>query len=85
MLRGESPHERLFLWRYAAADQDAVRRGDWKYLRSGEDEYLFNLARDVREQADLKDVEPGVLADLKSEFTAWNASLLPKLEAESAT
>lgn len=85
-LQGDAPeHERLFLWRYAASDQDAVRRGDWKYLRSGEDEYLFNLAQDVREQADLKDAEPGVLAELKGEFSAWNAMLLPKLEPETPT
>lgn len=83
VLQGEGPHERLFLWRYAAADQDAVRRGDWKYLRSGEDEYLFNLAEDVREQADLKDLEPEVLAQLKGEFADWNAALLPKLEVET--
>jgi hypothetical protein len=28
-------------------------RGDWKYLRSGTTESLFNLAEDVREQANL--------------------------------
>lgn len=85
VLQGEAERERLFLWRYAAADQDAVRRGRWKYLRSGEDEYLFDLAQDVREQADLKDAEPGVLAELKSEFAGWNASLLPKLEPDTPT
>ena len=85
VLQGEAERERLFLWRYAAADQDAVRRGDWKYLRSGENEYLFNLAQDVREQADLKDAEPAVLEQLKGEFAEWNASLLPKLEVEPAT
>lgn len=82
MRDSEATHDRTLLWRYAAADQDAVRQGEWKYLRSGEDEYLFNLAEDVREQADLKESNPEVLTQLKQQFTSWNQTLLPKLVPE---
>ena len=49
-LTGESrsaPHSYLF-WRWIA--QSAVREGDWKYLRGGSREYLFDLRNDKEEK-----------------------------------
>jgi arylsulfatase A-like enzyme len=40
--------ERTFFWRNS--NQDAVRRGRWKYLNDGTREHLFDLATDQREQ-----------------------------------
>lgn len=70
--------DRLFFWRFATADQDAVRQGPWEYLREGEREYLFNLAEDVREQADHRELEPELLARFQDRFRSWDQTLLPK-------
>ena len=74
----EAVQERTFFWRFATADQDAVRQGPWKYLREGERQYLFNLAEDVREQADYRELEPELLTWLRGQFKSWNETLLPK-------
>jgi arylsulfatase A-like enzyme len=70
-------HPRKLFWRYKASEQAAVRDGDWKYLKIGGHDYLFNLARDERERANLKDDEPQVLKRLMGEYDAWNVSMLP--------
>ncbi len=67
---------RLF-WRHKVADQAAVRDGDWKYLRLGGKEHLFDLSRDERERADRKAEEPARLAALRDAWAAWNATMLP--------
>ena len=67
---------RKLFWRFRAGDQAAVRDGDWKYLRMGSDEQLFNVAADPRERANLKDREPGRFAQLKTDWAAWNAQML---------
>ncbi|HEY0436511.1 MAG TPA: sulfatase-like hydrolase/transferase [Phenylobacterium sp.] len=71
------PHPRKLFWRYKAAEQAAVRDGDWKYLKLGGKEHLFNLAQDERERAELKAAHPEILARLKADFAAWNAAMLP--------
>ena len=66
MLTGESPpHERALYWRYKANDQAAVRDGNWKYLRLGGREHLFDLAADPRERAELRDAHPQEFERLK--------------------
>ena len=67
---------RLF-WRYKANEQAAVRDGDWKYLKLGGKEHLFDLAADQRERAELKARHPEVFARLKAEYAAWDAGMLP--------
>lgn len=73
-----APYERTLFWRHA--NQDAVRRGRWKYYRRAEREYLFDLAVDQREQADFKESNPEMLRQLKSEFQQWEAQVLPRPE-----
>lgn len=75
---------RTLFWRYNAASQRAVRDGDWKYLKIGNKEALFNVARDPRERADLKEIEPSVFARLKARWEAWNAGMLPYDAASSS-
>lgn len=75
--RGERPaRERMLFWRHGK--QDAVRRGQWKYLRNGEQKYLFDLSIDQREQADFKEKNPEVLKELQSEFQKWQTQVLPR-------
>lgn len=76
-LLGARPIERTLFWRYKAGEQAAVRAGDWKYLKLGGKEHLFNLAQDERERADLGLRDPARLAALRRQWDAWNAQMLP--------
>lgn len=71
------PRERTLFWRYKAGNQAAVRDGDWKYLRILNREWLFNLAQDQRERANLSKREPQRFAELKTKYDAWDATMLP--------
>jgi arylsulfatase A-like enzyme len=71
------PHPRKLFWRFKASEQAAVREGDWKYLKLGGKEHLFNLAEDAREQADRKALEPALTRRLRSDYDSWNATMLP--------
>ncbi|WEF35357.1 sulfatase-like hydrolase/transferase [Pseudoduganella chitinolytica] len=72
-----APAERTLFWRYKANVQKAVRAGDWKYLKLNDNEFLFNLAQDQRERANLAAKHPDKLADLKAQWDTWNAGMLP--------
>lgn len=78
---GQAPAvERKLFWRYKAMAQRALRDGDWKYLQINGSEFLFNLAQDQRERANLAEREPARLARLRSDWEAWNAGMLPITE-----
>ncbi|RPK49284.1 Arylsulfatase [Streptomyces sp. ADI91-18] len=76
LLRGEKAAERDLFWRVRG--ERALRRGDWKYYRgkTGRDQ-LFNLAGDLREQADRAAAEPDRLARLRAAWEQTDAGLLP--------
>jgi arylsulfatase A-like enzyme len=77
LCRGEPARfERTIFWR--TRQEDAARRGRWKYLRTGTDESLFNIPRDPGEGADLAQYEPETLASLRAEFREWNKQMLPR-------
>jgi arylsulfatase A-like enzyme len=82
-----APHAALY-WRFG--QQIAVRMGDWKLVKapganaaqgefrakaSTEGAHLYNLARDVGEQNNLAEKEPGKLEQLASAWDKWNAEL----------
>jgi arylsulfatase A-like enzyme len=73
---GASPHPRKLYWRYKAGSQRAMRDGNWKYLRIAGNEFLFDVVQDPRERANLKDREKTVFDRLKSDWEAWNGSML---------
>ena len=54
-----------------------MRHGDWKYLRVDGHDYLFNLVADARERANLAPQQPQRLAEMKSQWEAWNATMPP--------
>jgi arylsulfatase A-like enzyme len=56
--------------------QRAVRRGDWKYLKVADNEYLFDIAYDPRERGDLSQKEPHLLADLRDLWEDWDRNML---------
>lgn len=82
VLTGHSPQkDRELYWRYNFADQAAVRIGDWKYLRLAGAEYLFNLANDQHERANLKNDYPEKFKYLTDKFSQWNSNMLPYSES----
>lgn len=68
------PHESLY-WRWN--DQSAMRRGNWKYIRLNEREYLFDLSRDIGESKNLVAAHPTVAKELLAELEQWSTELLP--------
>jgi len=70
----EAPHEALF-WRWMA--QSAVRQGNWKLLRGGDREYLYDLATDPGEKHNLASDHPDKATQLREKLTAWSAELDP--------
>jgi arylsulfatase A-like enzyme len=71
-LRGESdsPRSRMF-WK--RRDTWAARVGDWKWtvMGDGEQQGLFNLAKDIGEQNDLSKTNPEKLAEMKQAYQDW--------------
>jgi arylsulfatase A-like enzyme len=80
--RPQEVFERELYWRMKFRRQKAMRSGDWKYLAIEDDEYLFNLARDARERANLARREPQRLAAMRERWTAWEKTV-PTLPEEA--
>ena len=76
-LAGGSLPERTLYWRYRNLAQRASRRGDWKYLKIGDQEFLFNVVADPLERANYKVRDPQRFAALKQAWEKWNATMLP--------
>jgi len=78
VLTGRAPvQSRKLFWRFKSAEQAAVRDGNLKYLKLADREYLFDVVADPRERANLRYKKPEVFARLRSDFAAWNATMLP--------
>ena len=54
-----------------------MRSGDWKYVREGESEFLYDLSVDEREQADFKETKPETLQRLRDQFRGWEQGVQP--------
>lgn len=75
-LLGMPMPERTLFWRFNHKGQEAVRRGDWKYLNIAGNTFLFNVTADPLERANFKDRKPEKFADLAMAFTEWNKQML---------
>ncbi|HEX5478008.1 MAG TPA: sulfatase-like hydrolase/transferase [Burkholderiales bacterium] len=69
--------ERTLFWRMTFRAQKAARSGDWKYLSVDGHEYLFDLAQDERERANVAKRFPERLEELKKKYSAWEAAMPP--------
>lgn len=78
LVRNAPPVSRKLFWRYKAGNQRAVRDGDMKWLKMGDNTFLFNVVEDPRERANLKTKLPEVYRKLEAEWEAWNATMLPE-------
>ncbi|MFN7139107.1 MAG: sulfatase-like hydrolase/transferase [Limisphaerales bacterium] len=53
----------------------AFRRGDWKYVRTAKEDFLFNLADDPHESKNLAEQKPALLKELKAAHAAIAATM----------
>jgi len=74
---------RKLFWRYKANHQRAARDGDWKILKINDNAFLFDVAADPMERANLKDRNREIFDRLAAEWTAWNATMLPEVRESS--
>ncbi len=79
-----APLPRTLFWRYKRLSQQAVRDGDWKYLKILDNTFLFHVVRDPLERANLKGRHPEIYARLVARWQEWNATMLP-LDPQSFT
>ncbi|MEY4266172.1 MAG: Arylsulfatase [Pseudomonadota bacterium] len=66
---------RPLYWRMNHRGQRAYRLGDWKYLRVDGHDYLFNLAHDERERANLSKRHPDRLRAMRQAWEDWEAEM----------
>ncbi len=69
-----SPHDVLY-WRWLG--QFAIRKGAWKYLASGDRQYLFNLANDAGEKHNLLSQNIELATAMRSQMERWSQGLMP--------
>jgi arylsulfatase A-like enzyme len=77
LTQGAAPVPRRLYWRYHFNSQRALRDGDLKYLRIAGNEFLFNVADDPLERANLKERQPDVFKRMVQAYEEWNATMLP--------
>jgi arylsulfatase A-like enzyme len=73
-----APVSRKLYWRYNEKSQHATRDGDMKYLKIRENTFLFNVAEDPLERANLRNRQPEVYRGLVQDYENWNATMLPE-------
>jgi len=77
VLRGGPGFERPMHWRMNHRGQRAMRSGRWKYLRVDGHDYLFDIDTDERERANRAPLEAERLAQMRSDWERWNATMPP--------
>jgi len=78
VLTGDAtPASRTLFWRYKYMGQEAVRDGDWKYLKILDNTFLFDVVQDPLERANLKGRRPDVYERLVAQWQRWNETMLP--------
>jgi arylsulfatase A-like enzyme len=83
LTQNAAPFERKVFWRYKANQQRAARDGDFKYLKILDNTFLFNVADDPMERANLKARRKDVYDRITAEWFQWNATML--LEVDEST
>jgi arylsulfatase A-like enzyme len=70
VLKGAEKSSRTEMF-WQRQDDSAARVGDWKWIRDGRKEFLFDLGSDVAEKNDLLQTRPEKAAELRNRFEAW--------------
>ncbi len=74
------PVSRTLYWRYKANAQRAIRDGDLKFLKILGNTFLFNVADDPLERANLKDRRKEDYRRLVRQWYEWNSTMRPEIE-----
>jgi arylsulfatase A-like enzyme len=77
LTQNAAPFSRKLYWRYKNNDQEALRDGDWKYLKIRGNTFLFNVVDDPLERANFKARRKDVYDRLVADYATWNATMLP--------
>lgn len=77
-LGGAAPVSRKVYWRYRYNLQRAVRDGDLKWLKIGDNTWLFNVVDDPLEKANLMTRRKADYDRLVNDYETWNAAMLPE-------
>src|SRR5258707_9871906 len=81
LTQNAAPVSRKLFWRYKANAQRAARDGDYKFLKVLANTFLFNVVEDPMERANLKERRKDIYDRLVAEWYAWNAGMLPEVDA----
>jgi len=81
LIQDAAPLPRKLFWRYKANAQRAARDGDFKFLKILDNTFLFNVADDPMERANLKHRHQEIYDRLVAEWFDWNATMLPEIDA----
>ena len=73
--------QRSLFWRYKANAQRAARVGNYKYLKILNNTFLFDVAADPMERANLRERKRETYNRLESAWFEWNAQMLPETDA----
>jgi arylsulfatase A-like enzyme len=73
LLGEENLQERTVFWRYR--NQKVARNSKWKLLVDRDSTFLFDLNRDIAEQANLINIQPAKATQLKAELEVWEAEV----------
>jgi arylsulfatase A-like enzyme len=84
LTQGAAVVPRKLYWRYKYAGQQAARDGDWKYLKILDNTFLFDVAQDPMERANLKERHREVYDRLVAQWNEWDTTMLP-LDPQSFT
>lgn len=73
LLEGTPLPERTLFWEYEG--KQAVRKGNWKWIRQGNTTGLYDLESDIGEQASLIDQLPDLATEMEQAFVEWEEGL----------
>jgi arylsulfatase A-like enzyme len=74
VLKGDAKSSRNDMF-WQRQDHSAARVGDWKWIRIGQKEMLFNLKEDLEEKNDLAKTEMKKLAEMRARFDDWKKQM----------
>lgn len=73
LFNNDEPIERPVFWRYR--NQFVARKGNWKYIKAAENEYLFDLENDLTEKNNLIGTNNKKAIELKVLLQTWEAEM----------
>jgi arylsulfatase A-like enzyme len=76
-LKGGAAVSRKLFWRNKYNAQQAMRDGEWKYLKIQDNTFLFHMLDDPLERANLKERRRDLYDRMVAEWRGWDATMLP--------